>query len=201
MKVMHDGRPVTVDVSADGEGLVSHAGSALLVRVADKTGLTRAMSQRLASAKERHAGHDWGAVVRDLAVMIADGGECLADLRGLRDQRPLFGEVASDSTAYRVIERIAADPALLSGLRAARAVARSRAWELGGRPELLTIDQDATFVTAHSLKDGAAGHYKGGFGFAPLMVYLEESGEALAGCCGPATVALTMPPTRSRPQK
>lgn len=108
--MMHDGRPVTVDVSADGEGLVSHAGSALLAQMADKTGLTRAMSLQFASAKERRTGHDWGAVVRDLAVMIADGGECLADLRGLRDQRPLFGEVASDSTAYRVIEQIAADP-------------------------------------------------------------------------------------------
>lgn len=40
-------------------------------------------------------------------------------------------------------------------------------------------------MTAHSLKEGAAGHYKGGFGFAPLMVYLEESGEALAGLLRP----------------
>jgi hypothetical protein len=185
LKVMHDGRPVTVDVSADGAGLVSHAGGALLAQMADKTGLTGALSLALASVKERRAGHDPGAVVRDLAVMIADGGDCLADLRGLRDQRPLFGEVASDSTAYRMIERIAADPALLSGLRVARGVARSRAWELGVGPERVTIDQDATFVTAHSLKDGAAGHYKGGFGFAPLMVYLDESGEALAGLLRP----------------
>lgn len=154
MKVMHDGRPVTVEVSADGEGLVSHAGSVLLAGVAGKTGLTRALSLALVSVKERRAGYDTGVVVRDLAVMIADGGDCLADLRGLRDQRPLFGEVASDSTAYRVIERIAADPGLLGGLRAARAAARARAWELGVKPERVTIDQDATFVTAHSLKEG-----------------------------------------------
>jgi Transposase DDE domain group 1 len=199
--VMHDGRPVTADVSADGEGLVSHAGSALLARMADKIGLTRALSLRLASAKERCAAHHGGAVVRDLAVMIADRGDCLADLWGLRDQRPLFGEVASDSTAYRVIERIAADPALLSGLRAARAMVRSRAWELGVRPELVTIDQDATFVTAHSLKEGAAGHYKGGFGFAPLMIYLDESGEALASLLRPGNRGATTPPTRLRRQK
>jgi Transposase DDE domain group 1 len=182
---MRDGRPVTVDVSADGAGLVSHAGSALLARVADKTGLTGALSLRLLSMKERRSGHDRGRVVRDLAVMLADGGDCLADLGGLRDQQPLFGEVASGSTAYRVIERIAADPDLLGGLRAARALARSHAWELGVKPELVTIDQDATFVTAHSLKNGAAAHYKGGFGFAPLMVYLDESGEALAGLLRP----------------
>ena len=185
MRVQRDSRSFTVEVSADGEGLVSHAGSALLAGMADKSGLTRALSLRLATIKERRGGHDPGVVLRDLAVMIADGGDCLADLRGLRDQRPLFGEVASDSTAYRVIERIAADPVLLSGLQAARAVARSRAWKLGVKPELVTIDQDATFVTAHSLKDGAAGHYKGGFGFAPLMVYLDQSGEALAGLLRP----------------
>ena len=75
---------------------------------------------RLASIKERRSGHDPGQVVRDLAVMLADGGDCLADLGGLRDQQPLFGVVASDSTAYRVIERIACEPVLLDGLRSAR---------------------------------------------------------------------------------
>jgi hypothetical protein len=100
VKVMRDGRLVTVDVTADGAGLVSHAGSALLAQVADKTGLTGALSLRLASMKERRSGHDPGRVVRDLAVMLADGGECLSDLGGLRGQLRLFGEVASDSTAY-----------------------------------------------------------------------------------------------------
>ena len=47
MKVMRDGRSVTVEVTADGAGLVSHAGSALLGQVADKLGLTRALSRRL----------------------------------------------------------------------------------------------------------------------------------------------------------
>lgn len=56
MRVRHDDRDFTVDVTADGEGLVSHAGSALLAQVADKTGLTRALSLRLSSIKERRAG-------------------------------------------------------------------------------------------------------------------------------------------------
>lgn len=185
MQVMRDGRPVTVDVSADGEGLVSHAGSALLARVADKTGLTGALSRELSVVKERRSGHDPGRVVRDLAVMLADGGDCLADLGGLRDQQALFGPVASGSTAYRMIERIAGDPALLDRLRAARVTARAHAWALGVRPERVTLDQDATFVTAHSLKDGAAGHYKGGFGFHPIMAYLDESDEALCGLLRP----------------
>jgi len=72
---MRDGRHVTVDVTADGTGLVSHAGSALIAQVADKLGLTGALSLRLASLKQRRRGHDPGRVIRDLAVMLADGGE------------------------------------------------------------------------------------------------------------------------------
>jgi Transposase DDE domain group 1 len=128
-------------------------------------------------------------VVRDLAVMLADGGECVSDLGGLRDQLALFGEVASDSTAYRVIEAIAEDPALLDGLRAAHAKARAHAWELGVGPERATIELDATLVGAHSEKDGPAGNFKGGFGFHPLLAYLDESGEALAGALRPGNAA------------
>ena len=185
MRVQRDGHDFTVDVTADGEGLVSHAGSALLAEVADKTGLTKALSSGLAPMRERRSGHDPGRVVRDLAVMLADGGECIADLGGLRDQLALFGEVASDSTAYRVLEAIASDPQLLDGLRAAHAKARSHAWELGVKPERVTIELDATLVGAHSEKEGAAGNYKGGFGFHPLLAYCDESSEALAGILRP----------------
>jgi Transposase DDE domain group 1 len=104
-------------------------------------------------------------VIRDLAVMLADGGECVSDLGAVRDQEALFGPIASDSTAFRVIERIAADPALVDALRAAHARARERFWELHGTPERLTIDVDATLVTTHSEKEQAAGNYKGGYGF------------------------------------
>ena len=185
MKVQRDGRDFKVDVTADGEGLISHAGSALLAQVADKTGLTGALSLRLSSMRERRSGHDPGRVVRDLAVMLADGGECVSDLGGLRDQLALFGEVASDSTAYRVIEAIAADPALLEGLRAAHNKARAHARGLGVKPERATIELDATLIASHSEKDGAAGNFKGGFGFHPLLAYLDESGEALAAILRP----------------
>jgi Transposase DDE domain group 1 len=77
LKVMRDGRRVTVEVTADGAGLVSHAGSALLGQVADQLGLTRALSTRLRVLKQRRRGHDPGRVIRDLAVMLADGGECV----------------------------------------------------------------------------------------------------------------------------
>ena len=45
LKVQRDGRNFTVDVAADGEGLVSHAGAALLGEVADRVGLTREFSR------------------------------------------------------------------------------------------------------------------------------------------------------------
>ena len=185
MRVMRDGRPVTVEVTADGAGLVSHAGSALLAQAADKLGLTKALSLRLAAIKQRRRGHDPGRVVRDLAVMLADGGECVSDLGVVRDQEALFGPIASDSTAFRVIDRVAADPALLDALRAAHARARGRFWELHGAPERLTIDVDATLISAHSEKEQAAGNYKGGYGFHPLQAYADETREALAGLLRP----------------
>jgi Transposase DDE domain group 1 len=185
LRVQRDGHDFTVEVTADGEGLVGHAGAALLVGVADRTGLTRALSLGLAGMKERRSGHDPGRVVRDLAVMLSDGGECVSDLGGLREQLALFGRIASDSTAYRTIERISSEPVLVDGLRAAHAQARACAWRLGVKPERVTIDLDATLIDAHSEKDGAAGNFKGGYGFAPMMAYCDESGEALAGTLRP----------------
>ena len=181
MRVMRDGRPVTVEVTADGAGLVSHAGSALVAQVADKVGLTAALSSPLAAIKQRRRGHDPGRVIRDLAVMLVDGGECVSDLGAVREQDALFGAVASDSTAFRMIDRIASEPGLVDALRVAHARARARFWELHGAPQRLTLDVDATLITAHSEKENAAGNYKGGYGFHPLQVYLDETREALGG--------------------
>jgi hypothetical protein len=185
LKVQRDGRNVTVEVTSDGEGLVSHAGSALLAQIADKSGLTQALSARLADLKQRRSGHDPGRVVRDLAVMLADGGDCLADLGAVRDQDALFGAVASDSTAFRVLDRIASTPGLLDALADAHARAREHVWSLTGAPERVTIEVDATLITSHSEKEGAAGTYKGGYGFHPILAYCDETGEALAAILRP----------------
>jgi Transposase DDE domain group 1/Aldo/keto reductase family len=184
LKLMRDGRPVTVEVTSDGAGLVSHAGTALLAQVADKVGLTGALSLRLSALKQRRRGHDPGRVIRDLAVKLAGGGECVSDLGAVRDQDALLGAVASDSTAFRVIDRVASEPGLLEALRLAHARARARFWELHGAPERLTIDIDATLITAHSEKEKAAGNYKCGYGFHPLQAYADETREALGGLLG-----------------
>jgi hypothetical protein len=191
---MRDGRPVTLEVTADGAGLVSHAGSALLGQVADQLGLTRALSTRLGVLKQRRRGHHPGLVIRDLAVMLADGGECVSDLCAVREQNALFGRVASDSTAFRTVDRIASTPGMLDALRAAQARARERYWELCGAPQQLTIDVDATLITGYSEKENAAGNYKHGYGFHPLGVYADETREALAMLLCPGKPAPRLPP-------
>jgi len=183
--VQRDGRDFTVDVAADGTGLVSHAGAALLAELADRVGLTGELSVALERVQERRGRHDPGRVIRDLAVMLADGGDCLSDLRAVRDQQPLFGPVASDSTAFRLIDRIARELDLLDALRAARARTRERVWELGVRPDRLVIDIDATLINAHTEKEGAAVNFRSGFGFHPFLAYLDDTHEALAGVLRP----------------
>ncbi len=173
----------TVEVRADGEGLVSHAGAFLLVELADRLGLTTALAEAMAPTRERRSAHDPGVVIRDLAVAIADGGDHVSDLGVLRGQEALFGAVASETTAHRVIKAI--DAQALEALRAARAKALAKAWDAGARPEELILDIDASLLTAHSEKQSAAGTYKGGFGFFPLLCYLSETGEPLAGILRP----------------
>jgi len=187
LKVQRGGREVTLTVTADGtEAVVSHVGAALVAETADRLELTAALSRELSALRQRRSPHDPGRVVRDLAVMLADGGDALCDLRTLRDQGALFGPVASDATAWRVIDAIA-ERDMLDAVRRARAHARQRAWKLGARPAgPLIIDLDATLVTAHSDKEGAAGTFKGGFGFHPLLAYLDcpelpGGGQPLAG--------------------
>jgi hypothetical protein len=180
------------EVTTDGVGVVGHAGAALLRELADRLGLTTALDWHQAGGRRRHRD---AAVLRDLAVLLADGGDCLSDLAVLRDQPALFGPVASTPTAWRVIERAGQDPDGLARLRAARAHARARAWAAGGDPdvELLIVDADATLVLAHSeAKEGAAGTYKHTFGFAPLLAYLDRGqapGEPLAGLLRPGNAS------------
>jgi len=64
-------RPI---VAADGEGLVSRAGTALLAEVADTLGLTDDLAAAMAPTRQRRSEHNPGRVLRDLAVVLADGG-------------------------------------------------------------------------------------------------------------------------------
>jgi hypothetical protein len=184
---------------ATGEKVVSRGGAVLLVETVRKIGLDRALSAALAPWMKPLAVHDPGKIVTDLALSLAIGGDCLADVDQLRAEPAVFGRVASDPTVSRLVDRLAADPdRALAAIGAARAKARSAAWELAGEaaPDHgidaaapLIIDLDATLVTAHSEKENAAPTYKKGFGFHPLCAFADHgdtgTGEPLAALLRP----------------
>jgi hypothetical protein len=180
-----------ITVSADGSGIVSQAGGLLLTEALRVTGLDRGLSAGLARWRVTRAVHDPGKVITDLAVALALGGDCLADIGMLRAEPALFGPVASDPVVSRLVTRLASDaPRALKAIRAARAAARQRAWDLAGDAApgagggMVTVDIDATIVTSCSEKDQATPTWKKTFGFHPLTVFADHGpggqGEPLA---------------------
>ena len=183
-------------VEIGGDGVGSHAGNVIVRMLADRTGLTDALS---AAISRSEVTHDRGVVLRDVAVSIADGATNLSGTRVLRDQERLFGEVASLPTMWRGLNEI--DDGALAAITAARNTTRERVWELiagrhGGRiPPVRTcygdlgavicIRIDASLISSHSDKQHAAGNFKGGYGFHPLLAWCDNTGELLAVICRP----------------
>jgi hypothetical protein len=180
-------RRPTLSVTADGRGVAAHAGTRLLAELADATGLTSALSEAMAPTVKRRRRHDPGRVLLDLALTVADGGTSLSDLAVLRDQPALFGPVASTPTASRVVDDV--DAERLETIRIARATARAAAWKAGLNPVTshgpVILDFDATLLDAASEKEKAERTYKKGFGFFPLLCFLDATNEALAGILRP----------------
>jgi hypothetical protein len=183
-----------VRVDGAGRGVVCQAGGSLLTATIRAAGLDAALSTALARWRKPLAVHDPAKVLLDLAVTLGLGGDCLADVAVVRAEPGVFGSVASDPTVSRTIDALAANaPAALRAIHAARAVARRRVWRLAGadspvagidaaRP--VVIDVDATLVTAHSDKEGAAATFKHGYGHHPLWAFCDHgpdgTGEPLA---------------------
>ena len=190
-----------LEVSGGGQGVVSHAGLALLRHLADKTGLTGGLSRALATP--RILVHDRGRVTADLACAIADGARVISDFRVMSDQRELFGLVASVPTAWRTLKEIAR-----GGTRADRRItaavntARRHAWAQvaarhGALPGVRLADRtldgvvcirlDATVTTAHSDKELAEANFKG-YGHHPLArrSAITPAGSRWPGCCAAA---------------
>jgi len=173
---------------------VGQAGGVLLTDTVRAAGLDAALSQALTPWRKPFAVHDPGKVLLDLALSLALGGDCLADVAVLRGEPAVFGRVASDPTVSRTITALAGDPnAALAAINTARATARARVWALAGKhapdheataTSPLVIDLDATLVTAHSEKENARPTFKRGFGFHPLWAFADHgpagTGEPLA---------------------
>ena len=193
MRVQRIKRSVRFQVSGDGKGLTGRAGTAAVRELADNVGLTAALSAAAAPSCSTALLHDPGEVFRDLTVTLVDGGDDFSAIEVLRGQAGLVGAVASDSTAWRRVNDLASDELALSRLENARRAARTIAWAKGAAPPAVTdpasgplcIDIDATLLNSHSDKEHAAGTYKGGFGFHPILAYLDRDdgrpGEGLAG--------------------
>ena len=144
-------------VTTDGRNIVSHAGAGLLAELADRTGLTGAMSEAMADCGISWHTHDPGVVLTHLAIAVADGADCLSDMAVLREQAELFGPVASRTTAWRALEAVCSPEQ--RGIKNAVAKAREKAWAASPPGATLVIDFDATLVTAHSDKQDAAPTY------------------------------------------
>jgi hypothetical protein len=177
--------------------LVSQAGTLLLVRTAEKIGLVKGLSEALAPWRKPLATHDPGKIVLDLAIAVAAGADCAADVSVLRTQPGMFGPVASDPTVSRLVSTLAADaPKALSAIAKARATARAAAWKRAGEhapdhgidaENPLIVDLDATLLDAHSEKQNAAPTYKKGFGFHPLCAFIDHGPD---GTGEPASILL-----------
>ncbi|WP_419924740.1 IS1380 family transposase [Candidatus Poriferisocius sp.] len=171
----------TCDVRVEGGGgqVAAHSGLFALGRFADGLGLGEALSAAVPPGGERAPSHDRGKVLAHLLLMLAGGGEACSDIEHLRAQPVLFGEVASDSTLYRTLRGLGPD--VVEGLLGAVAGVRAGVWERRGEGSgPVVLDIDSTLVEVHSEnKQGAAAHFKGGFGFHPMLCATSE-GEPLS---------------------
>lgn len=169
-----------VRVEAGSESLISSSGASMLLATAAASGLAVGLSRALGSWRPARAVHDPGKTVLDLAVAIALGGDCLADVAVLRAQPQLFGAVASDPSVSRLIDALGDDSAAaIAAIRGVRAAARAKVW--GHRSPLpaagpVVVDVDATLVGAHSEKEGATPNFKRGFGFHPILAFVDHGG-------------------------
>ncbi len=151
-----------LDVNVGGHGVVSHIGSAATRLLADRAGLTGALSRALARRGFVPL-HDRGRVLTDTAVAIADGATTIAGIDTLRHQGELFGQVASDTTAWRALSQC--DGVAVARVAKARAKVRRHVRDLievrhGGIPHALI-----EHVTALNARPGYQVHYSAGFDF------------------------------------
>jgi transcriptional regulator with XRE-family HTH domain len=157
-------------VTADGEGLVGHAGGVILRELADRSGLTAALKDAL-EREGRFPEADRGAALVSAAVMIALGGRSMSGIAVLAHLSAVLGEPVTWQTLRRTLDL--ADPVTLGKIARARAEIRAHVWELiaaraSGFPWLeiagrvlegwTVIDMDATLVTACSPKGRGRGH-------------------------------------------
>jgi len=212
--MQHNGWDHALKVTADGAGLVGHAGAVLLRKACDQAGLTAQLSAAL-----RKAGNspvlDRGIVLVSMAAAIALGATSMSDIAVLAHLAPVLGDAPSGPTVRRTLD-LTGTPAMLDRIARARARARAHVWALiedtaAGFPWLeiagkaltgwLVIDMGATLVTASSDKEGAAPTWKKATASIHWAPGVPVPVSAWPCCCGPATPGRTRSPTIMPPPK
>ena len=133
-----------LQVDTTNSGAVGQAGGVLLTETIAAAGLGPVMSVALSGWRKPLAVHDPAKVVVDLAVTLALGGDCLADIALLRSEPGLYGRVASDATVSRTITALAADrsPGLAAHSGRARRPARTAAGPWWAQPRFRRLGDD-----------------------------------------------------------
>ncbi|MGW1530258.1 transposase [Streptomyces sp. NPDC002159] len=182
-----------LSVRADGKGLVGYARAVLLRKLADRIALTRGLAGVLPSS----TANGWrqrATLLVQLAVAIVLGARSLLEAEQLQlHHQDLFGPAVSDSTTRRMLASL--DEQTLTHIAKVRRRIRRHAWILlhlrpGGSPHVtvagrtlrgwIVVDLDTTVITNASRKEGAAGTFKGTFGFHPLGSWCADTGESPA---------------------
>jgi hypothetical protein len=175
-----NGRDRALKVTADGKGLVGHAGAILLRKAADQLGLTAGLSAALLE-KGSSPLLDRGLVLVSLAVAIALGATSMSDIALLAHLSPVLGTAPSGPTARRALD-LAGNPRMLDCIARARAKARERAWDLiaktpAGFPWLAVAGKTLTGWLVIDMD--AAPTWKKGYGFHPLGAWCANTRECL----------------------
>jgi hypothetical protein len=167
-----------VRTEGGGRAVVSQAGGVLLVESVRESGLDQAMSAALAPWRKARAVHDPGKVLLDIALAVASGGDCLADVGMLRAEPAVFGPVASDLTVFRLVDALAAPrregPAghpFRTGPSPPAHLAGQAAPDADGT---VTVDLDGVLVIAHSDKEDATPTWKRTYGHHPLVAFVDH---------------------------
>ena len=92
-----------------GQKVVSQAGGLLLTETIRRGRAGSGVVGGAGAWRKPTAVHDPAKVILDLALTLAVGGDCLADVAVLRAEPGVYGRVASDPTVSRTIDGLAAD--------------------------------------------------------------------------------------------
>jgi hypothetical protein len=202
----------SVRVDGAGQGVVSQTGGVALAETVRASGLGAGLSAGLGPWRKPLARHDPGKIVTDLALSLALGRDCLADVDRLRSQPGVYGPVASDPTVSRLMKSLtaAAPHKALKGINAARAAARAHAWSLARERSPahgatarapLVVDLDATLVTSHSIRKTPPAPTKAATGSPPWprswTTAPRAPGSPSRCSCAPAMPGRTPPRTTS----